>query len=117
MAVWSLVWRREILRTRWELLSATAVGFGTSLLVDRFPLTDARLSLIAEDGAKALGVLALATWSVSTATDLIRSGAKAPAASGVGAETPAQEGPDGFEAVGVADLLPVGVGTTVVDDR
>ena len=119
LAAWAVAWRREITRTRWELLVASAIGFAGSLGVDRFPLADDRWSLIVEDGAKVLGVLALATWSVSTAADLIRSGlTRSDAArSGMRAETPAEQGPDGLEAVGVADLLAVSVRTTVVDDR
>jgi hypothetical protein len=77
VAVWVGRWNGEILRTRWELLVAASIGFATSLGLDRFPLSSARWSLVAEDGAKVLAVLALATWAVSTATDLIRSLAQA----------------------------------------
>lgn len=70
---WTIRYRDEILRTRWELLVAAALGFIWSLGFDRFPLTSDRWALIVEDGGKMLGVLALATWAVSTALDLIGS--------------------------------------------
>lgn len=69
--IWSVRWRSEIVRTRWELLIAASIGFGLSLSFDRFPVGGERWELIAEDGAKALGVVAIATWAVSTASDLI----------------------------------------------
>jgi len=70
--MWTVRWRTEIVRTRWELLVAAAVGFASSLMFDRYPV-GGDWTLIAEDGAKALGVIALATWAVSTAVDLIGS--------------------------------------------
>jgi len=70
--VWSIRWKSEIIRTRWELLLAAAAGFGASLVFDRFPV-GGDWTLVAEDGAKVLGVFALATWAVSTAADLIGS--------------------------------------------
>lgn len=70
---WSIWWRSEITRTRWELLVAASAGFAVSLAFDRFGFGHKEWTLIAEDGAKVLGVLALATWAVSTAADLIRS--------------------------------------------
>lgn len=85
-ALWLLPAWEEVRRTRWELLAASAVAFAVSLL------TDVRLSgggagpavLVVEDGAKFLGVLALATWAVMTARDVVRSivltGPAAPAA-------------------------------------
>lgn len=71
--VWSVRWKTEIARTRWELLVAAAVGFGASLLFDKFPVGGEEWMLVSEDGAKVLGVVALATWAVSTAADLIGS--------------------------------------------
>ena len=73
VAAWTIRYRGEISRTRWEMLVAAAVGFGWSLGFDRFPLASDRWALIVEDGGKMLGVLALATWAVSTAMDLIGS--------------------------------------------
>ncbi len=70
----------EIRRSRWELLAASAAGLGVSVLVDRFGiLGNDRWNLIVEDGAKFLGVLALAAWAVSTAVDITRSVASHPA--------------------------------------
>lgn len=85
--LWLGRWNGEIVRTRWELLVAAGVGFATSLAVDWFPLADGRSSLLAEDGAKVLAVLALATWAVSSAADLIRS--MAGGAADAGHSTPA----------------------------
>jgi hypothetical protein len=71
----------ELRRTRWELLVATAVGLGLSALVDGLVEgPESGLRLLAEDGAKFLGVLALAAWSVMTARDVIRSVVGAPVA-------------------------------------
>lgn len=70
---WLILCRREVLRTRWELLGAAGVGFATSLAVDQGIDLGRTGALLIEDGAKLLGVLALAAWSVSTATDLARS--------------------------------------------
>ncbi len=71
--LWVARWSDEIVRTRWELLVAAGCGFASSLVVDRFGLGPGRWSLVLEDGAKALGVLAVATWAVSSALDLMRS--------------------------------------------
>ncbi len=66
--------RRELLRTRVELLAAAFAGFavsvGTDLLVAG---QDTGMRVMIEDGAKFLGVLALAAWSTSTTFDLLRS--------------------------------------------
>ena len=64
----------ELRRTRWELLVASGAAFALSLGVDlgvHGPEAGGRL--LVEDGAKLLGVLALAAWSVTTARDVIRS--------------------------------------------
>ncbi len=73
ITVWTIRWKAEIVRTRWELLVAAAVGFAGSLVFDRYPIDAEGWALIAEDGAKVLGIVALATWAVSTAADLIGS--------------------------------------------
>ena len=107
---WAIRWRSEVLRTRWELLAAAAVGLGASVLFDRHAVRGEDWSLIAEDGAKVLGVLALATWAVSTAADLIRAGVTSP---GVGVESPAEKRADDPETLAVADPRSVGVGAPV----
>lgn len=71
--VWVLSCGRELARTRWELLLAAAIGFGSSVALDRYPSGSATQALLLEDGAKLLGLLALVAWSVSTAIDLVRS--------------------------------------------
>lgn len=78
--VWVATGVDEIRRTRWELLVAAGAGFGISVVVDAVAVvSDPRLRLILEDGAKFLGVLALAAWSVTTAADIIRSVTPVPA--------------------------------------
>ena len=72
-AGWIVAGLPELRRTRWELLVAAGVGFASSILLDQWVLFRDQWALVAEDGAKALGVLALATWAFSTAGDLISS--------------------------------------------
>jgi hypothetical protein len=75
---WLVSSRPEIARTRWELLAAAGAGLGLSLAVDTVSVIgDPRWSLLVEDGAKFLGVLALAAWAVSTARDLATSTVRA----------------------------------------
>lgn len=70
---WVLRWRAEISRTRWELLVASAFGFAGSVITDATLAGGSDLNLLVEDGAKFLGVLALCAWSISTASDLVKS--------------------------------------------
>lgn len=70
---WIAACRSEIARTRWELLAASALGFAGSVATDQAWTSGGTQSLMIEDGAKLLGTLALAAWSVSTAADLVRS--------------------------------------------
>ncbi len=72
-AMWLIPALPELARTRWELLVAATLGFAISLGTDTF--FDGRGTgwLLAEDGAKFLGIVALATWSVMTAADVMRS--------------------------------------------
>lgn len=71
---WLVSAQAEILRTRWELLAAASFAFSISLGVEAlWTSADTGIKVIVEDGAKFMGVLALATWSVSSASDLIRS--------------------------------------------
>lgn len=72
VVVWGATCRKEISRTRWELLVAAGFGFALSLVFDQ-TLPASVQALLLEDGAKLLGVLALAAWAVSTAADLTRS--------------------------------------------
>ena len=73
-AAWVVTAQAEILRTRWELLGAATVAFAVSLVTEAlWAAADTGIKVIIEDGAKFMGVLALATWSVSSASDLIRS--------------------------------------------
>ncbi len=76
VVVWCIVCRAEIVRTRWELLLAALAGFALSVVVDSLS-TPSTLNLVVEDGGKLLGVLALAMWAVSSATDLISSAVRA----------------------------------------
>ena len=73
VVAWVISCKGELSRTRWELLLAAGFGFSVSLIADQQLDADVVGALLVEDGAKLLGVLALAAWSVSTATDLARS--------------------------------------------
>ena len=70
VVAWWSKFSREIVRMRWELLLAAGVGFATSVAVDQLADGEGVGPLLVEDGAKLLGILALAAWSVSTAGDL-----------------------------------------------
>jgi hypothetical protein len=64
----------ELRRTRWELFVASTCAFALSLAVDvTVPGSEAGVRLLVEDGAKFLGILALAAWSVMSARDVIGS--------------------------------------------
>lgn len=73
-AWWVLSQRSEIRRTHVHLLVAALVGLAASLVVDHVidPIPGDGW-LIAEDGAKFLGILAWATYFVVTAADISRS--------------------------------------------
>ncbi len=74
VVVWLAASRREVARTRWELLAASGAAFALSNVMDVFAvLDDDRWRLIIEDGSKFFGVLALAAWSVTTAADIAKS--------------------------------------------
>lgn len=65
----------ELRRTRWLILAFAGWCFALSLGADTFLWGHGpdRMILILEDGPKFFGTLALATWSVTTAADIIRS--------------------------------------------
>jgi hypothetical protein len=85
---WLVSAQAEILRTRWELLAAASFAFAISLGTEVLWISaDTGIKVIIEDGAKFMGVLALASWSISSASDLIRSVV-------VGARTNAAEPPE-----------------------
>ena len=69
---WVIANRREIGRTRWQLLAAAVVALSISVAADRLA-TNAGPSLIAEDSAKFLGILAWALYFVLTTRDITRS--------------------------------------------
>lgn len=73
--LWAGASLTELRRTRYELLLAAAAGLGGSVVIDVVNVFSLeRLPrLILEDGAKFLGLLALALWATSTAADVIRS--------------------------------------------
>ena len=72
-AVWVGHWRREVLRTRWLILAAALLGSTGSVLVDSLWSSTRATALLAEDGAKFLGIVAWATYFVTTAADITRS--------------------------------------------
>ncbi len=70
---WLVGFRDEIVRTRWIILSASLLASLISVLVDTTIAPSGRLGLLVEDGSKFLGILAWATWFVTTAADISRS--------------------------------------------
>ncbi len=71
---WVLTNRREILRTRTELLGAAVIAFAVSVGIDLLVVgQDVGTRALFEDGAKFLGVLALAAWSTATTLDVLGS--------------------------------------------
>ncbi len=74
---WLATQHREIRRTRMELLAAAGTAFATSILFDQVggstdTISD-QTSLLVEDAAKFLGVLAWALYFVLTSSDIVRS--------------------------------------------
>ncbi len=73
-AGWLIVHRRDIMRTRFQLLAAALLGLGGSVLVDGFfHPNSVEMSGLIEDGAKFLGILAWATYFVMTTKDIAAS--------------------------------------------
>ncbi len=74
-AWWVGTQRREIRRTRSELLLASVVAFGASVVADQVgvPGLDEQGSLVAEDACKFLGVLAWAQYFTLTSADIAAS--------------------------------------------
>lgn len=70
--VWLVSGRAELARTRWPLLTCALAMLALSLVADLL-VGGGGDRLIIEDGAKFLGVTALAVWSTVSASDLIRS--------------------------------------------
>jgi hypothetical protein len=74
LAWWLVAYRRDILRTRYQLLAASLLANGTSFVVDAMLHPGvAGLGVLFEDGPKFLGTLAWATYFVMTARDIARS--------------------------------------------
>jgi hypothetical protein len=72
-AVWLVVWRDEVFRTRWLMLVGFCAGSAVSLGVDRFLHPTGATALLVEDGAKFLGVVAWAIYFAVTTIDITRS--------------------------------------------
>ncbi|NNK91405.1 MAG: hypothetical protein HKO87_03155 [Acidimicrobiia bacterium] len=69
VAIWALTHAEEIVRTRWGLLFAAGVAMSLSVAVDQLS-TGQDWALLAEDGAKFLGILAWAAYFTLTARDI-----------------------------------------------
>jgi hypothetical protein len=72
IAAWALTHAIEIVRTRWGLLFAAGVAMSLSIAVDQIS-TGQDWALLAEDGAKFLGVLSWAAYFTLTARDIASS--------------------------------------------
>jgi hypothetical protein len=76
-SLWLTTQFREIRRTRVELLLAAGFGLGLSVVFDQIrrvvPSLDPDTSLLIEDSAKFLGVLAWAQYFTLTSSDIVRS--------------------------------------------
>ena len=74
LALWLIAHVRDIARTRAQLLAASLLANGFSFLVDLLVHPKpGDYTLLLEDGAKFLGILAWATYFVVTARDIARS--------------------------------------------
>jgi len=72
--IWAGTSLSELRRTRIQFLLSAGLAFGVSLSVEVLvPGGDSGLRGALEDGSKFLGILALALWSTTSATDVIRS--------------------------------------------
>ncbi len=72
VAIWALAHAVEIVRSRWGLLFAAGVAMSLSIAVDQLS-TGEDWALLAEDGAKFLGVLAWAAYFTLTGRDIAES--------------------------------------------
>ena len=72
-AVWVVVFRHEVRRTRWLMLVAAGAAFVLSVAVHVVVDPSGSWGLLAEDGGKFLGVIAWATYFATTAVDITRS--------------------------------------------
>jgi hypothetical protein len=79
VVAWIALNRAEVLRTRYHLLVAAGVALAASVGIDS--LRDPSVvALVAEDGAKLLGILAWATYFVATGRDVLASTVRRPPA-------------------------------------
>lgn len=72
-ALWLAAFADDIKRTRWLVLGAGLVGLGVSLGVDTVIHGASDTAILAEDGAKLLGILAWAQYLMLTTIDITRS--------------------------------------------
>ncbi len=69
LAGWMLTNVEQVRRTRWMLLAASALALAVSIVIDQFA-PGQTWSLIAEDSAKFLGIIAWALYFHLTGTDI-----------------------------------------------
>ncbi len=70
---WVVSERSELRRTNNKMLIAAGAAFAASIMVDQVGVGSKDVSLVLEDAAKFLGVLAWAMYFVTTARDITRS--------------------------------------------
>ncbi len=70
---WVISERNELHRTNYQLLVCAGGAFAASLVVDQVGVGSKDVSLVLEDAAKFLGVLAWAMYFIVTARDITRS--------------------------------------------
>jgi len=70
---WVLCWRADIARARWLILASSGVGSLCALAADLFGNPDRSATLLVEDGAKLLAIVAWAVYFTTTTVDIVAS--------------------------------------------
>jgi hypothetical protein len=93
-AIWLTAYIDDIKRTRWLVLAAGLAGLGASLAIDTVIHGTSDVAILAEDGAKLLGILAWAQYLTLTTIDITRSTIRAAMGRDLDWPAPEELGPD-----------------------